>query len=274
EAKTFEAVVSDYEKLSEKIAQIKEEIESLDTRRKGLDRDQKALSSEIERLKKEKGNLEEDNRDLKVRVANYRQIRTEMEQLLGQKTRLESEMAGMEAEMRRLQQLGFSETDLLKLGKLIDATAKKVALDAGVLKDRLLTVAVLFGDMIQLEDWIKEENEKRKALGAEVSTLRGEVEALERQKAVLQGEIAEALARGSSTIEEAVGHAAAQMHQAGIELKAAVKSSNSDLDKLCTDILNTGVAVGQMMGMVAKGEESRKDLEAFLQDMKKRFGAT
>ena len=98
----------------------------------------------------------------------------------------------------------------------------------------------------------------------EKSLLGGQIEELEKAKSTLEGEIDNSVLSISQKIQGIRQEAAQQIEQQVIDIR-------KQLGDLFSDTLKAGEAVGQMLQMVRKGEESQKSLKTFLEEARSRL---
>ena len=205
------------------------------------------LKTKVIEANKERAQLDEEVKELQIR-----------------KVKLSSEVDGKEESLRRLNDIGFSDEDLLRLRNLLERMGKKDRSDANQLKADFFSALSSFGDLSELQKISREQVETIKELRNEKSFLAGEIAELETRKTVLQGEIHESASFASQQIRDASGEAVSLIRQEAEAIRGQVKH-------VLEDVLVAGAAIGKMRAMQTKGDESLKELESFLNEVKKRL---
>jgi predicted nucleic acid-binding Zn-ribbon protein len=128
---------------------------------------------------------------------------------------------------------------------------------------------------------LEETNDKVDVAQKTLNQTEQDVEILEKQKSLLTGEIKELENRKAVLIGEISGAAAAgaeQIRVASQEIVTAVKQEGDAINKefktILEDILAAGEAVGEMKVLQNKSEESGKELEKIVGEVKLRIGET
>ena len=272
--KSFEILTEEYIKLQQGTNKLREEAESLGKKKAELIKEVEPISLQLERSKKEKGKLENDVEILTVKLRELtskvkeaekerHELNREIKDLQGRKVRLCSEVDGKEESLRRLNDIGFSDEDLLRLRNLLEKIAKKEGTHANQVKESFFRALGYFASLSELHKMAEKEAEAIKKMRKEKSVLTGEIAELENRKAVLQCETSESASLASQTIRNASEEAVSQIQQEAEAIKKQLKA-------ILADILLAGGAVAEMKAMERKGEESIKELAEFIKEVKSR----
>ncbi|MFC2014789.1 hypothetical protein ACFLUP_02215 [Chloroflexota bacterium] len=276
EGKPFENLLEEYDSMKQKVSEIESEVKLLNQTKTNLTGDVASLSSELKVLEnereEEKALLETQGVTLKetgAAVVDAQEkitlLNKEIEGLEKKKIKLGSEVDGKEKSLKSLQEMNFSEEDLLRLRNLIENMAKKDGADPEQVKDRFFSALNRFGDLSGIEKAVQEET---KALGETVkqkSLMAGEIAELENRKAVLHGEVSESAAAAAVQIRGASEEAVSAIRQEADAIREEVKS-------ILEDTLVAGLAVGEMRAVQKNGEEAGKELEELVMEVKRRMG--
>lgn len=276
EGKPFATLAVEYERLREGVAKLKSETDSLAKDKEGLIERVAALRSELESLERTKGKLEDaidiqtcKLNELKSKTSETEEERSrlskEIKDLQGRKRKLSSEVDGKEESLKRLNDIGLSDEDLLRIRNFVERTSKNEGITGNTLKERFLSVFGLFEDISGLENQRKAKTQQVNELIKKESILSGEIIELNKEKALIEGEIVTIV---TSTLEKigAVGEDAASQMQQRV---AAIKEQ---LNTLLADALKAGEAVGEMKQALKKGEDSEKTLSNFIEEVQSRLG--
>jgi len=191
------------------------------------------------------------------------ELRRETKDLRGRKVKLCSEVDGKEESLRRLNDIGFPDEDLLRLRNLFEKIAKKEGTHANQLKESFFRALDYFVSLSELQKVVEKEAEAIKKTRKEKAVLTGEIEELENRKAVLQGETCESASLASQTIRDSSEEAVSQIQQEAEAIREQLKAT-------LADILIAASTVAEMKAMKRKGEESARELADFIKDVQSR----
>lgn len=141
--------------------------------------------------------------------------------------------------------------------------AKKEGTQANQVREDFFRALDYFGSLSELRKMADEETETIKRTRNKKSSLTGEIVQLENRRAVLQGEIHESVSLASQVIQDASEEAVSQIQQ---ETEAIGKQMKAVL----VDTLTAGAAVAEMKTMEREGEQSCRELEGLLKEVKNR----
>jgi DNA repair exonuclease SbcCD ATPase subunit len=274
EGKPFRTLSVEYVKLKEGVGRLKLEMASLGENKKALTREAETLRSKVESLEATKNRLEnaveiQTTRlnELKSRTKEIEEeksrLRRDTQDLRGRKTRLSSEVDHKEELLKRLNAIGLSEEDLLRITNFIERTSKNEGISGNELKKRFFSALASFQDISGLENRRKVETQQVNELSRKKSALSGEIAELDNEKGLLEGEVGGII---SSTLQRitAIGEdAASQMQQHVDDIK-------EQLNGLLADALKAGEAIGEMRKALKSGEESGRSLSDFVNDVQNR----
>jgi chromosome segregation ATPase len=276
EGKPFATLAVEYERLEEGVARLKSETDSLVKNKEELVKRAEPLRSELESLERTKNKLENaiEIQTGKLNALESKTKETEEERcrlsketrdLQRRKTKLSSEVNGREESLRRLNDIGLSDEDLLRITNFIERTSKNEGISGNELKKKFLSALDLFEDISGLENRRKTEIQQLSELTKKESILSGEIAELNKEKGLLEGEIV-AIVSSTSQKVRAVGEDAASQMQQHV---AAIKDQ---LNTLLADALKAGEAIGEMRQVLKGGEESEKTLSNFIEEVQSRLG--
>jgi chromosome segregation ATPase len=276
EGKPFDTLAVEYERLQERVARLKSEVDSLVKNKEQLTKTAEPLRKELESLERTKSKLEtaveiQTGRlnDLKSKTNETREERSrlskETKDLQQRKTKLSSEVDGKEESLRRLNDIGLSDEDLLRVTNFVERTSKNEGISGNELKKRFLSALDLFEDITGLENRRKAEMQQLNELTKKKSSLSGEITELNRNKGLLQGEIVAIVSSTSQSVRAMGEEAASQIQQ-------QVAAIRDQLNTLLADTLKAGEAIGEMRQALKRGDESEKTLSAFIEEVQSRLG--
>lgn len=276
EGKPFATLAVEYERLEEGVARLKSETDSLAKNKEELVKRAEPLRSELESLERTKNKLENaiEIQTGKLNALESKTKETEEERsrlsketrdLQRRKTKLSSEVSGREESLRRLNDIGLSDEDLLRITNFIERTSKNEGISGNELKKKFLSALDLFEDISGLENRRKAEIQQLSELTKKESILSGEIAELNKKKGLLEGEIV-AIVSSTSQKVRAVGEDAASQMQQHV---AAIKDQ---LNTLLADALKAGEAIGEMRQVLKRGEESEKTLSNFIEEVQSKLG--
>ncbi len=274
EGKPFEELAEQYRTLSERTKELKAQADLLQKRKGELSQEVQSLSSQVVALERTTKNLRGDVdiqeaklQELRSRVREAGEERAELNSEIRESkrrmARLSSEVDGKEESLRRLGDIGFADEDLLRLRSLLEKIAKKEGTHANQVRQNFFRALDYFGSLSELQKMAEKETETIKKMRNEKSFLTGEIAELENRKTVLQGEIHESVSLASQKIRDASEEAVSQIQQEGEAIRKQLKA-------ILTDILIAGGAVAEMKAVERKGEESFRELENFLKELRSR----
>jgi len=276
EGKPFAALAAEYVRLKEGADKLKSEVDSLVKSKEELIKKAKSLRTQAESLERSKDKLQNA---VEIQTSKLTEIKSKIEEMEEERLRLSrevkelrrrkaklcSEVDTKEELLTRLNDIGLSEDDLLRVTNFVERTSKNEGISGDELRNRFLSTLGLFQDISGLE-------KRRKALIQEVSELikkqsilGDEIAELDKKKALLEGEI---LAIISSTSERvrAVGEDAA------LQIQQHVADIKEQLNALLAGALRAGEAIGEMRQALRRGEESEKSLSNFIEEVQSRLG--
>jgi chromosome segregation ATPase len=277
QGKSFETLAEEYERLKEDADKLKSKVDSLGKNKTELAREVEPLRSQIESLKSAKNKLENEVdiqttklRELKLGVKEAEKekalIGRDTKDLQRRKVKLSSEVDGKEASLRKLDEIGLSNEDLLRLTSFIERTSKNEGLSGNQVKERFFSALSLFEDVSGLENRRKVEMQQVSELVKKQSILSGQIFELEKRKGILEGEIGDSISSTSQRIRDIGEKAASQIQQ-------QVDNIDMQFNRLFEDTLRVGEIVGEMQQMVKKGENTGQSLKDFLEEARSKLGA-
>ena len=278
QGKPFETLAEEYARLKEAVDKFKAEVGSLDKNKIELAKEVEPLRSQLESLERAKGKLENEVgiqttklRELKLKVKEAEEEKTRIDRdtkdLQRRKVKLSSEVDGKEESLRKLDDLGLSNEDLLRLTSFIERTSKSEGLSGNQVKERFFSALSLFEDVSGLENQRRTEIQQVAELAKKQSILAGEIIGLEKRRGILEGEIGESISSTSQRIIEMGEKAVSQIQQ-------QVKDIETRFNRLFEDALRVGEIVGEMQQMVKKGENAGQSLKDFLEETRSGLGVS
>ena len=275
QGKSFETITEEYKSYCQRIEKLKGEVDSLNKTKSQLSDEIKPLPSQLENLKREKGKLENDvhiqsvkAKELKSRLKEAEEEKSPLEretkELHRRKVKLSSEVEGKEESLRKLDEMGFSDEDLLRLKAFLEKISKDENNDVTKVKEEFFSALGLYKDIGGLEQKKEAEAKGVRDLVREKSILNGEIKELEKRKGTLLGEMDKTIISISQRLKTISEEATSQIQE-------QVTGIRNQFDRLLMDAVNTGIAVGEMRQMVKKGEDSEKGLESFVREVRDRF---
>ena len=187
EGESYATLATGYVRLKERVDRLKSEVDSLGKNKTELIKEAEPLRSQLESLERTKNRLENDI-EIQTRKLNEVKSRTreteEEKSRLGRetekelqrrRTQLSSEVDGREESLRRINDIGLSDEDLLRVTNLIERTSKNEGVRGNELRRRLLSAFGLFEDMSGLENRRKSEMQQVSELVKKESVLSGEI---------------------------------------------------------------------------------------------------
>ncbi len=212
--KTFSILAEEYIRLKESVDILKSEVESLDRNKTELIGNVKPLQSKVETLERTQRKLESD---IEIHTKKLRDIQLKTEEAEGEKSqrnketkdlqkmkaKLTSEIGGKEESLRELNNIGFSDEDLLRIRGFIERTSRAESISDNELKEKFFSALALFSDISGLENREKVETKLVGELIKKQALLSGEITELEKSKGLLKGEISSII---SSTSQKSKSH--------------------------------------------------------------------
>lgn len=277
EGKPFATQAEEYVRLKEDVDKLKSEIDSLIKKREELIKKEGPLRSELESLERTKNRLEnaveiqttklsELKLKTKETLEEMSRLSKEAQDLQIRKTKLSSEIGDREELLRRLNAIGLSEEDLLRITTFIGKTSKKEGISGNKLRKRFLSVLGLFEDISGLENRLKAETQQVNELIKKESILSGEIAELEKKKRLLEGEIVAVISSTLQRVRDIGEDAASQIQQQVADIK-------DQFNALLADALKAGKAIGEMRQVLKRGEESEQSLSNFIEEVQRRLGS-
>jgi len=275
EGRPFEDLTEEYKRKQEAVEKLSKEVDSLLKKKSQLSGEIEPLSKQLESLKRAKEKLEDQTEiqntkveELKVKVKELKEekalLNRQVEDLKRRETKLSADVEGKEESLIRLNEIGLADEDLLRLRTFLEKMSENEDIRSDQVKKRFFLALSLFGEVSDLEKSKETEAETVKALVKEKSVLEGKIEELEKAKSTLEGEIDNSVLSISQKIQGIRQEAAQQIEQQVIDIR-------KQLGDLFSDTLKAGEAVGQMLQMVRKGEESQKSLQTLLEEARSRL---
>ena len=276
EGKLFETLTVEYVRMKERADKLKLDIDSLFKKKEELTQKAKPLRSELESLERAKGRLKnavdiQTNRlnELKSKTKETEEERSrlskEVQDLQRRKTKLSSEVDGREESLRRLNDIGLSDEDLLRITDFVERTSKNEGINGNALKNRFLSIFRLFEDVSGLENQQKAKTQQVNEFTKKESTLSGEIIKLNKEKGLLEGEITTIVTSSLQRIRAVGEDATSQMQQQANAIK-------EQLNTLLADTLKAGEAVGEMRQALRKGEDLERNLSNFIEEVQNKVG--
>jgi len=277
EGKPFATLAEEYVRLKEDVDKLKLEIDSLIKKREELIKKEGPLRSELESLQRTKNRLEnaveiqttklsELKLKTKETLEELSRLSKEAQDLQIRKTKLSSEVGDREELLGRLNAIGLSEEDLLRITTFIEKTSKKEGISGNKLRKRFLSVLGLFEDISGLENRRKAETQQVNKLIKKASILSGEIAELEKKKRLLEGEIVAVISSTLQRVRDIGEDAASQIQQQVADIK-------DQFNALLADALEAGKAIGEMRQVLKRGEESEQSLSNFIEEVQRRLGS-
>lgn len=274
QGKPYETLAEEYARLREDVDRLKAEVDSLAKSKAELSKEVEPLQSQLELLTRSKNKFENEVeiqtrklQELQSRVKEAEEEKARIDKdtkdLKRRRAKLSSEVDSREESLQKLNDLGLSNEDLLRLTSFIERTSNNEGLSSSQVKGRFFSALSLFEDVSGLEKRRKAEIQQIDELIKRQSTLSGEILELEKRKGILQGEIKDNISATSQKIKHIGEEAASQLQQQVNNIKA-------QLDSLFNDTLRVGEIVGEMQQMVKKGEDAEQSLANFLKEVKGR----
>ncbi len=162
QGKSFETITEEYKSHCQQIEKLKGEVDSLSKAKAETSNEIKPLSSQLDALKREKEKLENDVQiqttriqELKSRLKEAEEEKStldrETKDLHRRKVKLSSEVEGKEESLRKLELMGFSDEDLLRLKAFLEKISKDENNDVTKVKEKFFSALGLHKDIDGLE---------------------------------------------------------------------------------------------------------------------------
>jgi len=275
EGKSYATLATEYVRLKERIDRLKSEVDSLTKKKEELVKKAELIRSELESLERTKNTLENaveiqttKSNELKLRTKETEEEKSrltrETKDLQGRRTQLSSEVDGREESLKRINDIGLSDEDLLRVTNFIERTSKNEGVRGNEPRRRLLSAFGLFEDMSGLENRRKSEMQKVTELVRKQSVLTGEIGELDRKKGLLERQIVGIISSTSQKVRDIGEDAAVQIQQHVSDIK-------EQLNALLADAVKAGEAIGEMRQVLKRGEDSEKSLGNFIEEVQSRL---
>jgi chromosome segregation ATPase len=171
EGKPFATLAEEYVRLKEGVEKLKSEVDSLGKNKEELIKEAEPLRSQLESLERTKNRLENavevqsrKLQELKSKTKETEEEKSRLDRetkdLQRRKTKLSSEVDGREESLRRLNDIGLSDEDLLRITTFIERTSKNEGISSNELKNKFFSALGLFEDISGLENRRKVEIQK------------------------------------------------------------------------------------------------------------------
>jgi len=276
EGKSYATLSTEYVRLKERVDRLKSEAGSLTKKKEELVKKAELIRSELESLERARNTLENaveiqttKLNELKLRTKETEEEKSrltrETKDLQRRRTQLSSEVDGREESLKRINDIGLSDEDLLRVTNFIERTSKNEGVRGNELRRRLLSAFGLFEDMSGLENRRKSEMQKVSELVRKQSVLSGEIAELNKKKGLLEGQIVGIISSTSEKVKAIGEDAASQIQQHVADIK-------DQLNALLADAVKAGEAIGEMRQVLRRGEESEKSLSNFIEEVQSRLG--
>jgi hypothetical protein len=276
EGQSFEALADKYSNMMQKSGNLKTEVDAQNQQKENLNENLKSLTLELNKLENKKKEIDAsiDLQSKKLEKADDAMVAaqtklTQTEKDIGtlekQKIKLGTEVDGKEKVLKSLQELNFSEEDLLRLKNTVERMAKKGGISPEQVKDQFFSALSRFGDFDGLDKATQEESKILGETLKQKSLLVGEIMGLENQKAVLEGEVSRSAAAEVEQIRDASKEAVSGIRHEAVAIREELKT-------ILEDTLVAGLAVGEMSAIQKNGEKAGKELEELVGEVKRRMG--
>lgn len=266
--KPFLQIAEEYASLLQKVEEKKSEVDSLNEKKEGLSGEVESLKSEVSDLENKreeiKSAVEAGSAELEETKVMVTAAKEEVEDLLKKKAELDSEVGSKEESLKKLKEMDFSEEDLLHLRCLVEGIAEKGKVSVDQIKEEFFSALGQFVTFSGLKKATQEKAKELEDMTKQKASLTGEVSELKNRKAVLKAEVGQSASAAAKHIQEAGEKAMSAIRQEADAIREEVKS-------VLGDILDVGLAVGEMVAMQKGGEEAGKELEELVAEVKRRL---
>lgn len=198
EGKPFVTLAEEYARLREGVDKLQSEVDSLSQNKTKLIREAQSLRPQLESLERDKKKLETE---VEIQTRRLQELKSKTKEVEEEKLRLDgktkdlqsrkialsSEIDGKEASLRRLNEIGLSDEDLLRLVAFIERSSQKEGISGGQLKEKFFSALNLFEDVSGLEEQRKAEMQQVNELVKKQSIVSGEIIELEKKRGILEG---------------------------------------------------------------------------------------
>ncbi len=270
--KSFDALVEEFKKTKDQLSRVNTEVGSLETKREELTKQTVSLSSQLGTLGATKKKLESEVDALSTRSSalesvvdkakdEHSQLKKEIREFSSRKTKLAAEVDSKEASLARINDIGLSDEDLIRLKKSLETISQSGTIGQEQVRERFFAVLATFKDICELGKCQEQEKAAVDHLTRKKALLTGQIAALEQTRNLLEGQITE-------TVSSAVGKIMDAADKAAQELRQQADRIGQSFDGLVKQAAEVGVAVGEMKTAVRKGEESQKNLSDFVRDVR------
>jgi len=162
QGKSFETVTEEYKSNCQRVEKLKGEADSLSKVKSQLSNEIKPLSSQLDTLKREKERLENDVQiqtskiqELKSRLKEAEEEKStldkEAKEIHRRKVKLSSEVDGKEESLKRLNEIGLADEDLLRLRAFLERLSENEGISVEHVKEKLFSALSLYKDVSGLE---------------------------------------------------------------------------------------------------------------------------
>ena len=252
----MDSLINNKEQLTKTAEPLRKELESLERTKSKLENAVELQAGRLNELKSKTNEAEEERS----------RLNKETEDLRKRRRKLSSEVDGKEESLRRLNDIGLSYEDLLRVTDFVERTSKNQGISGNELKKRFLSPLGLFEDITGLENRRKAGMQQLGELTKKESSLKGEIAELTRSKGLLQREIVSMISSTSHSIRVMGEDAASQIHQQVADIMGQLSTL------LVADALKAGEAIGEMRQALKRGEESEKTLSTFIEEVQSKLG--
>jgi chromosome segregation ATPase len=278
ENKPFDDLTEEYNRMKEAVPNLRKEVEALRDSKSQLSKQTGALGTQLTAMPGGKKKLDNEVevqtikiKELKSRTKEVEEERARLNKgvqaLHTRRVGLSAEVDGKEESLRRLNEIGLVDEDLLRLKAFLEKMSENEDADTERVKQRFFLLLSLFREVSDIERTRETEAEKVKALVKEKSVLEGQILGLEKVKGKLEGEISSCALFTSQKIQEIGLQACQQIQQQSIDIR-------EQFSELISDVLKTGESVGQMSEAVKRGEKAQKGMEDFIGETRRRLEAS
>jgi chromosome segregation ATPase len=274
EGKSYDTLAEEYAGITEEVKKLQPEVDLLSKNKNDLSEVIEDLSRQFDSQMRTKDKLKNE---IEIQTTKLNGLESRIKEAQGEKSlldketkdlqrkksKLSSEIDGKEESLKRLDDIGFSDEDLLRLSNFIEKTSKKEGISNSQIKEKFFSTLSLFGDISGLENRRKAEVKQISKLAKKQSVLNGQIIELENRKALLEGEIQSVISSTSQNVRAIGEDAASQMQQQVTDMK-------NQLNGLLADVLRAGEAIGVMQQIMKRGEQSENQLASFIKEVQNR----
>jgi chromosome segregation ATPase len=272
EGKSFEVLTEEYVNIEGKTQKLRTETDSLAQQGRKLSEEVRSLASQAISLKETTQELQNSKvtliielEDLQSKMKEAKEegtrLNKELEESRRRLAKLSSEVDGKEASLIRLNDIGLLDEDLMRLKAVLERIAKDSGASQNEVKERFFAALSTFKDLTELQKCQAAETVILKNLTNKESLLTGEISGLEKQRDILRSEIRESATSAVKRITDAGQNTVMQLQQQADDVKG-------QLDGLFAEAMRVARVIGEMNALVKKGEESGKNLDSFIQEVR------